>query len=251
MIYEAQSRETISDSLKIGCVIAGMCQFSMKEHLLMSATKCDSWTNFVREVESIEHARKTITAPTPMELDAFQGNCHKCGKYGHTAKECRSSSHEGAEKPQCAQCGRKHHGQCWTRSYTSSHKDSQKGGWKGEERKDNVSTKSQNHQKNSGQVDLGNNGQSNLGKQKPTLRVGVAITGTQQIRILRPQQQQPKNFNMRLSVICDSRISVLSNKSSLFNMTDWILHSEPSHLVLISQHAELLFLPITLQQVGI
>ena len=68
MIYEAQSRETISDSLKIGCVIAGIGQNSMKEHFLMSATTCDSWTNFVREVLSIEHARKAITAPTPMEL---------------------------------------------------------------------------------------------------------------------------------------------------------------------------------------
>ena len=58
MNYEAQGRETISDSLKIGCVIAGMGQNSMKEHLSMSATKCDSWTNFVREIESIEHARK-------------------------------------------------------------------------------------------------------------------------------------------------------------------------------------------------
>ena len=211
MIYEAQSRETISDSLKIGCVIAGMGQNSMREHLLMSATKCDSWTNFDREIESIEQARETITAPTPMELDAFQGNCHKCGKYGHSAKECRSSNHGGAEKPQCAQCGKKHHGQCWTRSYTSSHKDSQKGGWKGdrkgngkgtqkvgkfkkaetmgkekvEERKDNVSTKSQNHQKNSGQVDLGNNGQNNPGKQKPTLRVAGTMIGTRQIRIPR------------------------------------------------------------------
>ena len=132
MIYEAQSRETISDTLKIGCVIACMGQRSSREHLLMSATKCDSWTNFVRESESIGHARKTITAPTPMELDAFQGNCHKCGKYGHTAKECRSSSHGGAEKPHCAQCGKKHHGRCWIRSYTSTHKDSQKGGWKGD-----------------------------------------------------------------------------------------------------------------------
>ena len=34
---------------------------------------------------------------------------------------------------------------------------------KEEERKDNASTKSQNHQKNSGQVDLGNDGQNNLG----------------------------------------------------------------------------------------
>ena len=79
MIFEAQSRETISDSLKIGCVIAGMGQNSMNEHLLMSATKCDSWTNKIREIEAIEHARKTITASTPMDLDAFQGNCHKYG----------------------------------------------------------------------------------------------------------------------------------------------------------------------------
>ena len=49
MIYEAQNRETINDSLKNGCVIAGMDQNSVGGHLLMSATKCDSWTNFVRE----------------------------------------------------------------------------------------------------------------------------------------------------------------------------------------------------------
>ena len=37
MIYEAQSRETISDSLKIGCVpFAGMGQSSMTEHLWLS-----------------------------------------------------------------------------------------------------------------------------------------------------------------------------------------------------------------------
>ena len=71
MIYEVQSRETISDSLKNGCVIAGMCQSSMKEHLLLSDTKCDSWSIFVREVESIKHAKKTISAPTPMEIDSF------------------------------------------------------------------------------------------------------------------------------------------------------------------------------------
>ena len=51
-------------------------------------------------------ASKTITALTPMELDTFQGHCLKCGKYGNTAKECRNSSHGGAEKPQCALCGK-------------------------------------------------------------------------------------------------------------------------------------------------
>ena len=56
MIFEAQSRETISDSLKIGCVNAGMGQNSMREHLLMSATKCSS-TYFVRQIESIMDRR--------------------------------------------------------------------------------------------------------------------------------------------------------------------------------------------------
>ena len=96
------------------------------------------------------------------------------------------------------------------------------------ERRDNVSTKSQNHQRNSGQVDRGNKGLNNLGAQKLTLRVGVTMIATLQIRILR-LQQQPKNFSVRLSVICDSRISVMSNTSNLFNMTDWIRHSELSH----------------------
>ena len=105
-------------------------QSSIKEYLLLSAGKCDSWSNFIREVEAFEHAKKTISAPTPMEIDACQTVCHNCGKYGHTAKECRSLSHGGAEKPQCPQCGKKHHGQCWTRSYTSSHRESPKGGWK-------------------------------------------------------------------------------------------------------------------------
>ena len=76
------------------------------------------------------------------------------------------------------------------------------------------------------------------------------MIGTQQIRFLRPRQQL-KNFNMRLSVICDSRIWVSSNTSNLFNMTDLIFHSELSHLVLIPQHSKLLFLPTTLQHVGI
>ena len=74
----------------------------------------------------------------------------------------------------------KHHGQCWTRSYASPHKDSQKRGWKGDrkgndkkkqkgvkfkggkaetwekksKRKERTTlTKSQISQKNSGQVE--------------------------------------------------------------------------------------------------
>ena len=60
------------------------------------------------------------------------------------------------------------------------------------ERKDNVSTKAQNHRRNSGQVDLGNNGQNNVGMLKQTLRIGGMMIGTQQIRILRPQRAAEK-----------------------------------------------------------
>ena len=28
-------------------------------------------------------------APTPMVIDSFPSYCHKCGKYGHTARQCR------------------------------------------------------------------------------------------------------------------------------------------------------------------
>ena len=73
---------------------------------MQSATKFDSRTIFVREIESIEHAKNTISAPAPMSLDAFQCNFHKCGKNGHTAKECRNLSRGGAEKPQCTLCGK-------------------------------------------------------------------------------------------------------------------------------------------------
>ena len=64
----------------------------------------------------------------------------------------------------------------------ASPKEETKGKEKVKERKDNVSTKSQNHQMSSGQVDLGNICQNNLGMLKQTPRVGGNMIGTQQIR---------------------------------------------------------------------
>ena len=64
----------------------------------MSATKCDSWTNFVREIESIEHARKTITAPTPMEIDAYQGKLAQT----HCERMPESEPWRGIEASMCA-----------------------------------------------------------------------------------------------------------------------------------------------------
>ena len=60
--------------------------------------------------------------------------------YGHTAKECRSSIQGGTEKHQCAQCGKRHHGQCWTRSYTSTNRELPKRGWKVAEKGDGKGT---------------------------------------------------------------------------------------------------------------
>ena len=72
-----------------------MCQSSMKEHLSLSATKCDNQTNFVREVESIEYAKKTISAPTPIRINSFQGNCHKCGNTDTPPKSVGVRAKEG------------------------------------------------------------------------------------------------------------------------------------------------------------
>ena len=84
---------------------------------------------------------------------------------------------------------------------------------KDKERRDNVSIKSQNHQRNSGQVDLGNNGLNNRGAQKLTLRVGLTV-GTLQIRIFRLQQQL-KNFSVRLLVIRDSNLGHVKHSESV------------------------------------
>ena len=206
MINEAQSREPISDSLKVGCVIAGMGQNRKKEHLL-SATKYDSWTNFVREIESIEHARKTITAPTPIHrketvtsagsMDTLRKNVgvrimegqrshnvHNVERnimdsvgYGathrpikiHRKEDGKETEKETAREPRKVESSK-------------VEKADTMGKEKVEERKDNVSTKSQNHRRNSGQVNLGNTGLNNLGAQKPTLRVGGTMVGTQQIQ---------------------------------------------------------------------
>ena len=53
-----------------------------------------------------------------------------------------------------------------------------KGKAKVKERKGNVSTKSQNLQKNSGQADHKNSGQINPGKLTATVRAGATMTGT-------------------------------------------------------------------------
>ena len=227
MIHEARSRETIIDSLKIGCVIAGMGQNSMQEHLLMSAANSPAGRilferlsrSSTQEKPSLHphqwilmHSKETVTSAgstdTPKKnvgvrttegqrtpnVRSVERNIMDSVGYGvthhpvegHSKEDGKETEKETAREPRKVES-------------SEVEKAATTGKEKAKERKDNVSTKSQNHQRNSGQVDLGNNGLNNLGAQKPTLRVGVTMIGVQQIRTLRPQQQ-PKNFRMRLSV---------------------------------------------------
>ena len=109
-----------------------MGQNGMKEHLLMSATKCDRWTNFDREIESIEHAKKTITAPTPMDLDAFQGNCHNAGRTDTLRKNVGVRTMERQRNLNVHNVERNIMDSVGQGVHTSSFKNSQKGGWKGD-----------------------------------------------------------------------------------------------------------------------
>ena len=184
MICEAQSRETVSDSVKIGRIIDGMGQNSMREHLSMSATKCVSWRNFAREIESIEHARKTITAPTLVELMHIKETVTSEGGAGALRKNVGVRAMERqrsinvhivernfmdsvgygipqifTERMERRQKKRQGNPARWTGQRRKRRKPCERK----RERRDNVSTKSQNHQRNSGQVDIGYNGQNNVG----------------------------------------------------------------------------------------
>eukprot|EP00973_Karenia_brevis_P075233 10452367-Karenia_brevis.AAC.1 len=57
---------------------------SLKEHLLLAASRIKRWFEFVNEIESIELARRTASHPQPMQLDAiqqaFRGTRNKCGR---------------------------------------------------------------------------------------------------------------------------------------------------------------------------
>ena len=93
-----------------------------------------------------------------MEVDAFQGNGQKCGKYGtHCKRVSEPEPWRGKEVSMCTMW-KETSGQCWTRSYTSSHKDSQKGGWKGERKRIGKGTQK------GGKFEGGNGGNHGQGK---------------------------------------------------------------------------------------
>ena len=116
MIYEAQSRETISNCLKIGCVIARMGQSSMREHLLLSATKCDSWTNVppsatagqtsFEKLNRLSTRRKPSVHRRRWKLTHFKVTATSPENTDTLRKSVGIRAMGGAEKPQCALCGK-------------------------------------------------------------------------------------------------------------------------------------------------
>ena len=47
-MYEQQSGETVTDNLKIGCVVAGLENSTLKEHLVVAGAKAKTWAEFMK-----------------------------------------------------------------------------------------------------------------------------------------------------------------------------------------------------------
>ena len=91
--YEKESKETISDNMRIGVVIKDMEKGSLREHLLLHSERCATYAAFRSEVDTIARAQAaSLITASPMEIGAvtkkFDGKCNFCGKTGHKASDC-------------------------------------------------------------------------------------------------------------------------------------------------------------------
>ena len=90
--WEHDTKESLSDLLKIGVVVKGLEKGNFRDHLLINTSQTTDWNKFIKEIENVELARKN-TKITPMDLSAvdgqFNGYCSWCNAYGHMAKDCR------------------------------------------------------------------------------------------------------------------------------------------------------------------
>ena len=92
---EHDTKEKLSDLIKVGVVIKGLEKKGFRDHLLINAAGTTDWTKFVKD---IENARRN-TPLVQMDLSAmgsqdqkFQGNCSRCGIYGDMARDFRKKN---------------------------------------------------------------------------------------------------------------------------------------------------------------
>ena len=94
-LWEKEAGESISDLLKIGCVVKGLEKGTFRDHLLIATTQTKTWPEFIKEVENVNIAHEQ-THRVPMDLSdlpkSFDGNCSWCEAYGHMARDCRKKA---------------------------------------------------------------------------------------------------------------------------------------------------------------
>jgi hypothetical protein len=145
--WEREAGELISDKLKIGVVVKGLPKGSLKEHMLLAASKAKSYAEFVRELEAIELAKNSLkNTAQPMSIDnvdnSFKGKCSYCKREGHKEVDCRKKKADKAagqvQAPKCSNCGKPGHQakDCWSKPAGSQApgggpKGGKKGGGKG------------------------------------------------------------------------------------------------------------------------
>eukprot|EP00971_Amphidinium_carterae_P195844 3886384-Amphidinium_carterae.2 len=103
--YEASSKTTLADSIKVGIMVRQLPESNMKEHLVLDLARLDAYAKVKAEVEAVYCAHHAARSqPVPMDLNALgkgkgkgkdKGKdsqpCPVCHKHGHTKAHWHSA----------------------------------------------------------------------------------------------------------------------------------------------------------------